>query len=206
MGLMNLLLKHRFGDLGLVSMVEISAVFSASIGITYNVAFPSTRSVYGFNESFTFNVIVFFISLIFSVMVLKNVAFGIAQDIFDSTIITFMQMRGRKRLFLYIYFIDILLQLIIFIIVAELIFVLGSFNFGAFWILEFSSTYLALGSIYFLIALLSKRPYRTFFISVFVIFLFMGLYVINLVNYYLFALITLIFTLVDYKLFQRLSL
>lgn len=203
---MSLLFKHRFGDYGLFYITEINAIFIVSAAITYNLSFPSTRAIQNSDQSFSFGIIMYAVTLMLSLLALKNASFGIAQDIFDNTIITFMQMKGRKKLFLYLYFVDVLLQGITFVLIGELIFSLGSFNFGTFWIFQFFSTYLLLGSIYFIVALLTKRPYRSFIINLIILFLFLGLYSINFVNYFLFILFAIILTLADYEIFQRLTL
>ncbi|ARM75261.1 hypothetical protein B6F84_03925 [Acidianus manzaensis] len=202
---MSLLFKHRLGDYGLTSILEFSAILGIASALSYNLAYPSTRSINGYGESFLFNVIIYFITIILSLIALKNISLGTGQDIFDETIITFMQLKGRKKLFFYIYFVDVLLLGISFILVTELIFYLGSFNFGVIWIFKFLDVYLLVCNLYLFVTLLIKKPFRSFLVNIFVAFVFIGFYIENIINYSIFALFLFILFISDYEIFQRLS-
>ncbi|AWR96768.1 hypothetical protein DFR86_03825 [Acidianus sulfidivorans JP7] len=203
---MSLLFKHKFGDYGLITIFELNAIFGISIMLSYNVTYPLTRCINNPNESTIFNIILYFITIILSLLSVKNISLGTAQDIFDGTIITFLQLKGRKKLFFYLYFVDVLLQGLSFILIAELLFYLGGFNFGYFWILQFLDVYLLLGNLYIFAVLLTKKPFRSFLINIIIAFGFIGLYIKNLVNYELFILVFFILLITDYELFQRLSI
>jgi len=174
LGLINLLIKHKYGNYGLLTYVELELVLSVGMVLSYNMFYPTTRTISDYAQQFTFNFILSIITLILVVLVIKNIAFGTGQDFFDGTIITFLQMKGRKKVFLSLYVTDVIIPGAIFILTTMTTFYLASFNVSLTWIPEYLSIYLFLSSASYIVTILTKRPFRAFFISIVILLLFVG--------------------------------
>jgi len=174
LGLINLLIKHKYGNYGLLTYVELELVLSVGMVLSYNMFYPTTRTISDYAQQFTFNFILSVITLILVVLVIKNIAFGTGQDFFDGTIITFLQMKGRKKVFLSLYVTDVIIPGAIFILTTMTTFYLASFNVSLTWIPEYLSIYLFLSSASYIVTILTKRPFRAFFISIVILLLFVG--------------------------------
>jgi hypothetical protein len=174
LGLINLLIKHKYGNYGLLTYVELELVLSVGMVLSYNMFYPTTRTISDYAQQFTFNFILSVITLILVVLVIKNIAFGTGQDFFDGTIITFLQMKGRKKVFLSLYVTDVIIPGVIFILTTMTTFYLASFNVSLTWIPEYLSIYLFLSSASYIVTILTKRPFRAFFISIVILLLFVG--------------------------------
>lgn len=206
MGLANLLIKHRYGIYGLLTYLDLEFALSIGIVLSYNIFFPASRNVNFPRQQFVFNLTITLVSIILVVLVLRNIPFGIGQDFYDGTIITFLQMKGRKKVFFYSYIVDVILPGIFFIFSSLIVFFLASFNVSLVWILEFLSSYLFLCNISYIITILTKRPFRAFFLSVFIILLFLGLEFMRFFNYPIFLLLDIILLVISYYLFQGASI
>ncbi|BDC18791.1 hypothetical protein [Acidianus sp. HS-5] len=209
MGLINLLIKHRYGNYGILSYVDLEFALSIGIVLSYDNFFPTTRSITNYDQRFTFNFILTLISLILVILALKNVSFGAGQDFYDGTIITFLQMKGRKMVFLSLYTVDVLIPGIIFILSSLTVFYLASFNAGLVWVLDFISIYLFLTSASYVVTILTKRPFRAFFISVGILLGFMGLklsQIFTICVYLFFLVLGLFLLIISYYLFKGASI
>lgn len=206
MGLADLLIKHRYGVYGLLTYLDLELAISVGIVLSYNIFFPATRSITLPRQQFIFNLTITLVSIIQVVLVLRNIPFGIGQDFYDSTIITFLQMKGRKKVFFYSYIIDVILPGILFIFSSIIIFYLASFNASLIWILEFLSYYLFLCNISYIITILTKRPFRAFFLSVIIILLFLGLEFMYFFDYTILLVLDIILLAITYYLFQGASI
>jgi len=205
LGLADLLIKHRYGIYGLLTYLDLEFALSIGIVLSYNIFFPASRNVNLPRQQFVFNLIITLVSIILVVLVLRNIPFGIGQDFYDGTIITFLQMKGRKKVFFYSYVVDVILPGIFFIFSSLIIFYLASFNTSLVWILEFLSSYLFLCNISYIITILTKRPFRAFFLSVIIILLFLGLEFMGFSHYPIFLAFDIILLAVSYYLFQGAS-
>ncbi|ACP36417.1 hypothetical protein [Saccharolobus islandicus] len=173
MGVVSFLIKHRYGEYGLLSYIDLELALSVSIVASFNFFHPQTRNASV--DQLLFNIITFTIGIILSTLVIRNICLGMGQDLYDGTIISFLQMRNRRAIFLLSYFIDVLLIGGLFLLIAELVFLLSSFTPPITWISIFISEYLLLCNSSYLIAILIKRPFRSFFISISLIFLVLGI-------------------------------
>lgn len=205
MGLVGLLIKHRYGVYGLLTYLDLEFALSIGIVLSYNIFFPATRNVILPRQQFVFNLTITLVSIILVVLVLRNIPFGIGQDFYDGTIITFLQMKGRKKVFFYSYVVDVILPGIFFIFSSLIIFYLASFNTNLVWILEFLSSYLFLCNISYIITILTKRPFRAFFLSVVIILLFLGLEFMGIFNYPILLLSDIILLAISYYSFKGAS-
>jgi len=172
-GVVSFLIKHRYGEYGLLSYIDLELALSVSIVASFNFFHPQTRNASV--DQLLFNTITFTIGIILSTLVIRNICLGMGQDLYDGTIISFLQMRNRRAIFLLSYFIDVLLIGGLFLLIAELVFLLSSFTPPITWISIFISEYLLLCNSSYLIAILIKRPFRSFFISISLIFLVLGI-------------------------------
>ncbi|SAI86728.1 hypothetical protein [Saccharolobus solfataricus] len=177
MGVITFLIKHRYGEYGLLSYIDLEVALSVSVVASFNFFHPQTRNASV--DQLLFDIITFTIGIILSILVIKNISLGMGQDLYDGTIISFLQMRGRKTIFLLSYFIDVLLIGGLFVLISELIFLLSSFNSSFTWINIFLSEYLFLCNSSYIIAILTKRPFRSFFMSISLIFLVLGIEIIG---------------------------
>lgn len=205
--MIGLLLKHRYSEYGLLSYVDLEFAFSISIVAAYNVFYPKIRLINTDQQFGIFNLIIWTIGIILAVIVVKNISLGIGQDLFDGTIITFIQMRNRSTIFFILYFVDVLLLGLTFILISELVFYLAFFNPPLIWINNFLSEYLFICNLSYLIAILTKRPFRSFFISIAIILFLVSLELVKLIyifNYFL--PLDLILVYLAYKLFKRVSI
>ncbi|QGA55297.1 hypothetical protein GFS03_12285 [Sulfolobus sp. E5-1-F] len=173
MGVVNFLIKHRYGEYGLLSYIDLEAALSVGVVASFNFFHPQTRNANV--DQLLFNIITSTIGIILSTLVIRNISLGMGQDLYDGTIISFLQMRDRRTIFLLSYFIDVLLIGGLFLLIAELIFLLSSFIPPMTWISVFASEYLFLCNTSYLITILTKRPFRSFFISISLIFLVLGI-------------------------------
>ncbi|WP_369610350.1 hypothetical protein [Sulfurisphaera javensis] len=205
--MIELLIKHRYGDNGLLAYIDLSFALATGLVISYNSLYPLTRIVDSTQQLATFNIILWVESLILTTLNIKNISLGLGQDLFDGTIISFLQMRGRKKFFLASYFIDVLLLGILYILATEVVFYLSSFTPPSLWFIEFFSLYLFISNISLLITIILKRPYRSFFISIILVFGFLFLLLKGMfsVSQYILVL-SFIIVYVDYLLFRRVTI
>ncbi len=206
MGLINLLIKHRYGIYGLLTYLDLEFALSIGIVLSYDMFFPTTRTVDNYKQEFTFNLILTLVTIILVILALRNIPFGTGQDFYDGTIITFLQMKGRKKVFLSLYTVDVIIPGLSFILSSLTIFFLASFNVSLVWILEFLSVYLFLSNASYIITILTKRPFRAFFISVIVTLLFLGLEFTQVLNYPSLLILSIILLIISYYLFRGASI
>ncbi len=201
-----MLIKHRYGNYGLFTYLDLAVALSVGIVMDYNVSFPTTRNVFIPNQEFFFNLTVTLVSVILVVLTLRNIPFGLGQDFYDGTIITFLQMKGRNKVFLYYYFVDVILPALFFIFSSIIVFYLALFNASIVWILNFLVPYLFLCTISYAVTILTKKPFRAFFISIMILFAFLVLDFVELfsINSILIPLDVLLFIL-SYYLFKGAS-
>ncbi|WP_338599013.1 hypothetical protein V6M85_09065 [Sulfolobus tengchongensis] len=207
MGIINLLIKHRYGQYGLLSYVELEFALGVGIVASYNFFHPQTRSVIDGDQLEIFNIIIWTIGIILATLVIKNISLGIGQDLYDGTIISFLQMRSRREVFFLSYFVDVLLIGIIFILASELVFSLASFNPPLIWINSFLSQYLFICNTSYIFTILIKRPFRSFFTGIVIILILLGIELtgyIGVFNYLLPIDIVLIY--LAYYLFKKVSI
>lgn len=205
--MINLLLKHRYGENGLLLYLDLFFALSIGIVASYNAIYPTTRVVYTIQQSETFSIILWIEGLIVATLNIKNIAFGIGQDFFDGTIISFIQMRGRERLFLAYYIIDILLLALMYVLASEIIFILSSFSPPYYWIIEFLAPYLFISNLSLLFTIIIRRPFLSFILSVIVVFVFLALILINFyLDFFYFIIPILPLAVIDYILFKKVSI
>ncbi len=176
MGLINLLIKYRYGDYGLLTYLDLAVALSVGVVMAYNVFFPTTRYVLTPEQEFFFNLIITLISVIFAILAFRNIPFGLGQDFYDGTIITFLQMKSRAKVFLIYYFVDVILPALLFVFSSTIVFYLALLNVSVAWILNFLLPYLFLCTASYVVTILTKKPFRAFIISIAILFAFIFLY------------------------------
>ncbi|BCU70289.1 hypothetical protein [Stygiolobus caldivivus] len=157
MGLANLMLKHYYGDYTLTFYSDIIVLLSVTLIISSYVLSPlkvHTR----------LSLIIPDITALYLVLVSKNLTIGLGQDLTEGTFITFLQMRGKRAVFLVFILINVILPYVFFILLSLLIFYLSNF-FSSIVYTDFTSYYIYSTGGNLVLTLLLKRPLRSFFIG-----------------------------------------
>ncbi len=202
-----LLLKHRYGNYGLLGYIDLAFILSVALVASYNFLFPQVREVVTSQQFQILSLEIWTIGIILSVITVKNISLGLGQDLFDGTIVTFLQIKNRRTVFFILYALDVLVISLLFILVSEITFFLSSFKPPFIWIDEFISQYLFICNLSYLVTLLVKRPFRSFFISIFIILSLLGAEIVGLAYiFYYFLPLDLLLIYFSYHIFKRMSI
>ncbi len=171
--------RHKYGSTGALVLVEISFILASSIIIAFNLKFPYTRDVTGKEESFV-NFMITFVTAMFSIIPVRNSAFWMSQDLSDGTFLTFVQMEGKFKAFIYAYILDILYPISVFLMMEALVFALASFNYFS-WVLNELIGYMFVANASYTSSLLLRKTFRTFMGSVVSLFAYLAFSFLGLV-------------------------
>ncbi|WP_231961277.1 MULTISPECIES: hypothetical protein [Sulfolobaceae] len=202
-----LVLKHRYGNYGLLAYIDLAFILSVALVASYNFLFPQVRDVVTSQQFQILSLEIWTIGIILSVITVKNISLGLGQDLFDGTIVTFLQIKNKRTVFFILYTLDVLAISLLFITISEITFLLSSFRPPLIWIEEFISQYLFICNLSYLITLLIKRPFRSFFISIFIILSLLGAEVVGLAYiFYYFLPVDFLLIYFSYHIFKRMSI
>ncbi|WP_149528701.1 hypothetical protein [Sulfuracidifex tepidarius] len=188
MGTLSLMSKHKYGSAGTLTLVEISFILASSLVIAFNLDFPYTREVMGGKEVSFMNFMITFVTAMFSIIPVRNASFGMSQDISDGTFMTFVQMEGKFKAFIYAYLMDVLYPISIFLVVGTLVLTLATLNY-LWWAVESLTGYMFVANLSYTSSLVLRKTFRTFIGSVLSIFIYLAIIFLDLGSIALLAVI-----------------